>query len=154
VKANLNSCMRDFNCDSGDCISMTKRCNGVNDCADSSDEANCRVLDNLTDYNANVLTAASGGRASVSFFAEVLNINNIDDKAGQLSVTLTLRVRWQDFRLNFLNLNPNTDLNKLSKEEYDSIWQPDVFFKNKERHCSCIVRSILNFRSRLETLCP
>ncbi len=43
VQANLNSCMENFNCDSGDCIPMAQRCNGVNDCEDSSDEFNCKV---------------------------------------------------------------------------------------------------------------
>ena len=124
--------MNNFNCDNGDCVPMSKRCNGVNDCVDSSDESQCKILDQLTDYNANVLTAASGEPANVTFFAEIFNINNIDDKSGQVVVTLTLELRWNDFRLNFLNLNQNNDLNTLNGSEYLSIWQPDVFFKNKE----------------------
>jgi hypothetical protein len=78
-----------------------------------------------------VLTAASGGPAPIYFFGEIFNINNIDDKIGQVIVTLTLQVRWQDFRLKFLNLSPNPDLNTLTPAEYDSIWQPDVFFKGQ-----------------------
>jgi hypothetical protein len=91
----------------------------------------CKVLDDLSDYNSNVLTAASGGPAPVYFFGEIFNINNIDDKIGQVIVTLTLQIQWQDFRLNFLNLSPNPDLNTLSPAEYESIWQPDVFFKGQ-----------------------
>ncbi len=78
-----------------------------------------------------MLTAASGGPAPVYFFGEIFNINNIDDKIGQVIVTLTLQIQWQDFRLNFLNLSPNPDLNTLSPAEYESIWQPDVFFKGQ-----------------------
>ncbi len=43
VQASLNSCMDNFNCDNGDCVYMAQRCNGVNDCEDSSDEFNCKV---------------------------------------------------------------------------------------------------------------
>ncbi len=43
VQASLNSCMENFNCASGDCIPMVQRCNGINDCSDSSDEVNCKV---------------------------------------------------------------------------------------------------------------
>lgn len=31
-----------FECDSGECISQGLRCNGVANCKDISDEANCR----------------------------------------------------------------------------------------------------------------
>jgi hypothetical protein len=76
-----------------------------------------------------VLTAASGSSAPITFFGEIVNINNIDDKIGQVTVTLSLQIQWNDFRLTFLNLNPNPILNTLSLAEYESIWQPDVIFK-------------------------
>jgi len=49
-----------------------------------------------------------------------------------------LQVKWQDFRLNFLNLNPNTDLNTMSPTEYASIWQPAVFFKGQSHEAKSI----------------
>jgi hypothetical protein len=78
-----------------------------------------------------VLTAASGSPAPITFFVEIFNINDIDDKIGQVTVTLSLQIQWNDIRLTFLNLNPNPDLNMLSPAEYESIWQPDVIFKEE-----------------------
>jgi hypothetical protein len=78
-----------------------------------------------------VLTAASGNPAPITFFVEIFNINDIDDKIGQVTVTLSLQIQWNDIRLTFLNLNPNPDLNMLSPAEYESIWQPDVIFKEQ-----------------------
>jgi hypothetical protein len=78
-----------------------------------------------------VLTVASGSPAPITFFGEIININNIDDKIGQVTVTLSLEIQWNDFRLTFLNLNPDPILNTLSPAEYESIWQPDVIFKGQ-----------------------
>jgi hypothetical protein len=78
-----------------------------------------------------VLTAASGSPAPITFFGEIFNINDIDDKIGQVTVTLSLQIQWNDFRLTFLNLNPNPVLNMLSPAEYESIWQPDVIYKGQ-----------------------
>ena len=41
-----------FQCDSGHCISEHMKCNGVADCRDASDEANCRkFLDSSYGYS-------------------------------------------------------------------------------------------------------
>ena len=41
----LHSCnTSEFGCDDGMCVDMDKRCNGDNDCLDSSDEKNCDIL--------------------------------------------------------------------------------------------------------------
>jgi hypothetical protein len=76
-----------------------------------------------------VLKEASDGPTPLTFFGEIFNINDIDDKTGYVTVTLTFHIQWNDFRLKFINLNPNPDLNMLTPEEYGSIWQPDVIFK-------------------------
>jgi hypothetical protein len=95
-------------------------------------KAHCKVLEVLpTDYNSKVLTVASGSPAPITFFGEIININDIDDKIGQVTVTLSLQIQWNDFRLTFLNLNPDPILNTLSPAEYESIWQPDVIFKGQ-----------------------
>ena len=42
----LSTCKlgRDFTCNSGECISKYKRCDGVYDCRDHSDEENCKLI--------------------------------------------------------------------------------------------------------------
>jgi hypothetical protein len=78
-----------------------------------------------------VLTSDGGDRANVNFSITVTSLNNIDDEAGQVVLTLTVLLEWRDLRLRFLNLRPNTALNALSREETTRIWVPDLFFWNK-----------------------
>ncbi|CAG0907846.1 unnamed protein product, partial [Darwinula stevensoni] len=38
------SCGNDFVCDTGECVSVSLRCNGARDCTDGSDEFGCSTL--------------------------------------------------------------------------------------------------------------
>ena len=91
-----------------------------------------QVLDDFTDYNANVLTSSSGDKADVFFSVRVFGLNEIDDEEGRVVLTLAVSLSWRDDRLKFLNLNPNRALNALSEAEKSVIWLPRVFFENKE----------------------
>ena len=104
---NLNSAGSEYNCDNGDCVYLSTRCNGMCDCTDCSDENNCKLLDTLVNYNKGLLTAKSGGLASVVFDTVVDSIGSIDDSAGLISLSLAVSIMWYDFRLIYLNLNPN-----------------------------------------------
>ena len=42
---------REFTCNSGHCIDITKRCNNINDCDDNSDEEKCSLITIPKSYN-------------------------------------------------------------------------------------------------------
>ena len=98
-----------------------------------------QVLDDFTDYNANVLTSSSGDKADVFFSVRVFGLNEIDDEEGRVVLTLAVSLSWRDDRLKFLNLNPNRALNALSEAEKSVIWLPRVFFENKEPETSVML---------------
>ena len=91
-----------------------------------------QILVSNTDYNANVLTSDTGGKADLNFSATIIALNNIDDVAGQVVLTLAVSLQWRDLRLKFMNLRPNLALNALSANETAAIWLPSLFFANKE----------------------
>ena len=51
----MSGCLEgSFTCDDGQCVSLEQRCNQFSDCADKSDEENCKVLVLEKSYNKNV----------------------------------------------------------------------------------------------------
>ena len=107
VQVNLNSAFDGwYNCKTGDCVLMYQRCNGMCDCPDCSDEDQCVVLDKLVNYNPRVLISQTGGKAQVILSA-VGGLQGLDETEGTIMVNLEMSIQWSDFRLTFLNLNPD-----------------------------------------------
>ena len=106
MQLNLNAAPHMFNCVNGEAVDMTVRCNGKCDCFDCSDEDNCVVLDRLVQYNSRVLISEAGGMAMVNFSA-VVQLQDLDENAGNVLLNLLVSIMWYDFRLTYLNLSPN-----------------------------------------------
>ena len=107
AQVNLNGAYDNmYNCKTGDVIAMDKRCNGKCECPDCSDEDQCKVLDNLVNYNPRVLISPTGGKAQVILSAAG-ELQDLDESVGTLVMNLETSIKWIDFRLTFLNLNPH-----------------------------------------------
>ena len=64
VEMKLTGCKDDeFTCDEGQCISMEKRCNQLQDCRDDSDELGCKILKLRYGYNKRVPPISQIGKA-------------------------------------------------------------------------------------------
>ena len=59
---------KEFTCNNGICVDMATRCDGMNDCADESDEAGCKSFVQSTGYDRfKVPPPMQGGRSWQAF---------------------------------------------------------------------------------------
>ena len=119
----------EFNCNDGGCVLMEQRCDGKADCKDSSDESKCDILDHGIGYDKHIVPVdTETGRLEVSLSVEILNVLDIREVSEEVTIKLVLVREFYDNRLTYSNLKEDEDLNKLSHEEVDSLWFPEMLF--------------------------
>ena len=89
-----------FTCDSGHCIDIRKKCDGVIDCSDKSDENYCTLVKIPKSYKV-----SRPPESNISTRIWITNIHDIDTKTMQIEYTSMIRMSWTDNRLKFSNLH-------------------------------------------------
>ena len=132
----LNLCNgSQFNCGDGSCIDMEYRCDARSDCPDKTDEKSCSLIDNLGDYNAEIISSNSAKRDSklaLSIEMKLKSFLDIDENNGLFRTNFITKLIWFDRRLKFFNLKENNLANTLIIEESKAIWKPKLTFVNSE----------------------
>lgn len=114
----------------GDYI-FSQRCDTKFNCRDSSDEFHCHYVIFQTLYAKEIAPMDKDSNDLKIFMnVSILDIPYIDTYEMKFTVSFILRLRWQDFRLVFLNLNENHDLNLIRKEDKDALWTPEIRVMN------------------------
>ena len=110
---------------------FSDKCNIEVDCNDKTDEQNCKYLRLGSDYAQELVPRDKSGSPTVVYMnISILALPSIEVMNLKFTVDFYLNLRWNDFRINFLDLNTNTILNSLSLKDLDSIWVPKLGFTN------------------------
>lgn len=112
----------EFTCDSGHCIDIMKKCDGFIDCADSSDEDHCILVQIPKSYNR-----LRPPNSNITTKIKLLKIHDIDIKNMLIEYTYKIYMNWQDERLTFTNLRKDSEeVSNFSKKQ---LWNPFNFLK-------------------------
>ncbi|XP_053634161.1 uncharacterized protein [Cherax quadricarinatus] len=135
----LTACSEgDFTCSDGSCVSAALRCDQVTDCADSSDELNCDVLQVPHGYSRELSPPTLHKQPfKIILRLEVTSVRVFDLVAFTMQLDVLQSVTWRDARLTFSNLLPG-DFNNQAKVS-ESIWLPIIMIKDSARSPTDVV---------------
>ena len=130
-KLKFTQCNEDeFTCNSyGNCVPMSERCDGQQNCIDGSDELGCTIMTLQEGYDRKY---PSDKNITVSLSMNIYDILDIQEIHMQYKVFLRVELLWYDPRITFRNLKPKKDDNQLNANEIDQIWSPQLKFLNSD----------------------
>ena len=139
IQLKLSGCQEDqFTCNNGECISMEKRCNQINNCMDKSDERMCSVLSMEDGYN-NMIPPFTFNEdtgelkpAKVNVSMSLLNVIEISEVNHIIELKYQVKMEWYENRVSYHNLKKEDAQNTLSSAELHSLWIPYIIFQNTD----------------------
>ena len=116
-----------FTCSTGTCVGLDKRCNGITDCSDDSDEEECSHVDVPKSYRkVDPPQPIDVSSRSIPVHTRVVleGIDFVDTHSMRIGATLRISMNWTDGRLKFKNINGMNTRYLLSNYTSNQLWLP------------------------------
>ena len=138
----MSGCIEgEFTCNNGDCVDMTERCDQVLDCADKSDEVNCKVVFLEESYRKDAppvsLHREKNTRkvipASVWVDLTLLDISGIRETNNVIDIKFTAELKWIELRATYHNLKKDSSQNTIGVSTgTQDLWIPNLIYRNNK----------------------
>jgi hypothetical protein len=139
----LSKCQfgKEYTCDSGQCISMSKRCDKMYDCFDNSDEESCEMIE-FPSFNGkgDAPTVHKGPDWEMEIITKYIveKVNFIDTINSRIGLTLSIQMTWKDRRISYKNIHHHNE-STLSSTIVKKLWLP----LDHSIHANAILGNIL-----------
>ena len=141
MSLSLTACKtHEYTCNDGLCLPLDKRCDGISNCKDSSDELQCSIVVKDNSYNKFLSPPPDNSeKVVVNVSITVFALSNFDPITASFEADLTVSLTWFDMRLTFGNLRNSSSNNALSPSEKQNIWFPVSIFENTKDKLEVLV---------------
>ena len=135
MELKMSGCQEgEFTCNSGQCVSMDKRCNQLPDCRDDSDEKSCQILVLKEGYNMRVPPIKADQKpVDVSVSMDLLKLVDINEEDYSIEIQFEIQMKWKENRATYQNLKDKDSLNALPKKDFEMLWLPRVVYENTDQ---------------------
>lgn len=122
----LTACeANEFTCADGHCIPKSKRCDSSLDCSDQSDERECNRVAVPEGYSNKLPPPRIDGEPIPLYtMYSIRTIRSLDLQNFQISIDLSVEMKYLDTRLQYRNLQEDRRSNKLDK--WEEVWSPNL----------------------------
>jgi hypothetical protein len=113
---------------------MENRCDIFKDCADKSDEMQCKsfVIDDYLKEDPPIKERNENG-TGLFMNITVFSISNFDEMHMTYQARFSLNLRWVDWRVTFYNLKQSrVNFNYIIGDDLNKLWLPTLIFSNSK----------------------
>ena len=109
------------------------RCDGVTDCQDGADEADCQLFVASLGYDKHLVPPTiDGGPLTLNLSMVIKEITEINEIDNFFRVKFDIARTWFDKRLMFYNLKDDVKRNQVTLDDRETIWLSWLLFDNVE----------------------